>query len=406
MVVTRLQRLLAGLLAVTVLVFLAGWGINMRKLPVWERSVSPKEPTTTTPTPPAPDGSNGVRGFATVATPPPSPRPIKILGSIPYWDQERAVKTYLEHASALHFISLFWFYLSKDGSIAKYTHAKENRQIIDDAHARGTKVFLLIANLPEETGTDWDWRRVERAIGTPRARAEHIRRILALVEKQGVDGANIDYENLRDAQTTSFSAFITELGSALHKRKRLLRVTIHPRQDNSDETHGQDWKTIARAADQLAFMTYDEHWQEGNAGPIASVGWARRTLEFALAQGVPREKIFLGVPLYGYDWPRVKGGGYKKARGLEYEDVTKLPKTLKVSPGYDALAASPHFSYTRDGVSHVVWFENSRSFEAKLRLAQEFGIGGVSLWRLGREDQKIWTTAQKFIPRSPPATAN
>lgn len=333
---------------------------------------------------------------AALATTP--PKHLTVVTGIPYWEQTRAFRAFQDHVREIDEVSLFWYFLAKDGTIKQYADAQDPTNIITFAHQHGVKVLALIANLPEEKGTTWDWERVRRATSTSTARQRHVKAIVGLVERHGYDGINIDYETLRQQQTSSFTAFIRELASALHRRGKLLKVAIQPRTTNR-YTNGQDWVAIARAVDQFSIMTYEEHWKESQPGPVASLPWVRRVLTFARSLGVPREKIWLGVPLYGYDWPQQPNGSFGTARGLEYEDVLALDRTYQVRSSFAFPTASPHFSYARDDQRHEVWYENNLSFTTKLILAREFQIGGITLWRLAGEDQRIWSVLGRLNPK-------
>ena len=111
----------------------------------------------------------------------------------------------------------------------------------------------------------------------------------------------------------------------------------------------------------------------------------REVLTYALSLGLDPKKIYMGLPLYGYDWP--EGG---EAEGREYEDVVRIANQEGALVRFDAFAASPVVTYTEDGTDRELWFENVESFAAKYRLAHEYGLGGVHFWRLGREDTRIY----------------
>lgn len=311
-------------------------------------------------------------------------RQLQVFGSIPYWDQPRAIAVFKENVGVFDIISVFWYHFD-DGAIRKYAYASEDASLIAFAHENDVKVLALIANLPEDD--DWDADEVEEVIGSPAARATHIAEIRALVQSKGFDGVNIDYEMLRDDQTEDFSAFIRELGRALRADGKLLAVAIHA-QEPGGETRGQDLVAL-QSADILSFMTYDQHWETGDAGPVASLSWVRDVLAHARELGVDMQKVFMGIPLYGYDWPQARRG-WRDATGREYEDVVRIANEYDVEVVFDDEAQSPHFSYEADGVMREVWFENIRSFTPKYELAKEFGVGGVMFWRQGREDMRIY----------------
>lgn len=315
--------------------------------------------------------------------------PLNVIGSIPYWDQERAISVFKAHVDAFYAISLFWYRLDADGDITPYEYAHEDDSIVSFAHRNDVKVLGLIANLPEQ-GT-WDSGRVQRVLSSEERRRAHIDAILELIERKNFDGINIDYESLRTEQTDDFSRFIQELAKALHARDKLLGIAIHP-QHADTSTRGQDIPSLA-VADILALMTYNEHWNTSHPGPIASLPWMRKILSYTTEDlAVEPQRIYLGMPLYGYDW--AEQGDV--AEGIEHEEVVTLVNTNPdIDVRYDERAGAPYFTYTDTGGRHEVWFEDAQSFEQKVELVQEFGLGGIHLWRLGREDKNIYKVLNK-----------
>ena len=311
--------------------------------------------------------------------------PLFVMGSIPYWDQPRAANLFKEHAEKMDAVSLFWYRLNAEGEIVLFDYAKEDMSLVQFAREQGVKTFALIANLPDDG--EWDSDRVQNVIESPEVRAEHISEIIALLEQKGFDGVNIDYEFLEDSQTANYTAFVNELGAALHERGKMLVVAIHA-QTRGSETRGQDIRSFT-GADYLGYMTYDQHWETSDPGANAEIGWTREVLTYAARSGVPMRKILLGVPLDGYDWGE-EDGEWQEASGVDFLSATALASQLNVPIEYDSNVEAPHITYERDGNTHEVWFEDLRSFQAKYDLAKEFGVGGLLLWKFGGEDERIY----------------
>lgn len=313
------------------------------------------------------------------------------LAWIPFWDQQRAFSSFQKNYDQFKYISLFWYCLRSDGSTRKYIYAVEDKSIIRFSHSKNVKVLALIANLPDEDeGGDWDFARVDKVINNKTARNKHISDLVVISKRLEVDGINIDYEALKGYQKENFTQFIKELSAALHKNGKILAVALHSKKSEGDPAYSngseaQDWRELGKYADQLHLMTYDEHWNTSTAGSIASIPWVRAILTYAKTL-IPKEKIFAGVPLYGYDWSNAI-----EARGLEYTDVLNLIKKYNPKISWDNEAKSHFFGY-RDGssVSHTVWFEDKDSFQAKLDLFSNLGISNIALWRLGGEDLRVW----------------
>ena len=318
--------------------------------------------------------------------------PLQVKGAIPYWDQERAVSSFEENIEKINTISLFWYHIGADSDILKYDDAEEDESIIDHAHDKDVKVLAVITNLSDYTGAEWDSDRVREIITDDEKRANHIEDIVELVEDKNFDGVNIDYEELDEDLEDEFSLFIEELSEKMDAKDKIVGVALHPKsgEDLPQEDNGsraQDWKELARYADELYLMTYGEHWDNSAAGPIASLGWVEKKLIYLQSLGVPLEKFYLGIPLYGEDWNKDKE---ELGMGLTYTDVQNILDEYDPDVKWDDKQKSPYFFYEKEGDTHEVWFEDARSVGEKIKLANKAGLGGVTFWRLGGEDSDIW----------------
>ena len=100
---------------------------------------------------------------------------------------------------------------------------------------------------------------------------------------------------------------------------------------------------------------------------------------------IPAEKLFLGVPVYGYDWPLPFREGVTRGGSVSPQEALALARRHGAEIRYDETAQAPWFRYTAAaGREHEVWFEDARSSYAKFRLAAEKGLQGVGLWNLMR----------------------
>lgn len=334
-----------------------------------------------------------------------------LVGWVPYWDQENALASFRSHSELFDAVVLFWYYLDAQGAVRTYGPVLEDPFIVRDAHARGVKVFALIANLPDyEEGGDWDAARVQRVIGSADARAAHVRDLVALTVDGGFDGIDIDYEALPVELRDNFTQFIRELAAALHAEGKLLAVGLHPKtsEGNPEEdngSHAQDWLQIATYADRLDLMAFGEHYAGSEPGSVASIPWLERVLSYAIdTVGVPPQKLLLEWPFYAVEWTEEADGTIV---GNGEELTLRAAEALRVQEGaqleWDDASQSPYFQYTRDGALRTVWFENARSIEAKLNLAERYKISSVGFWRLGGETEVAWPVFASFLtPSSTP----
>jgi spore germination protein len=342
--------------------------------------------------------------FSSIATMlrPPSTH-LKVIGWIPFWDQENAFKSFSSHADKFDFVSLFWYRIDKNGKVTTYKDAKEDQKIIDYAKKHKVKVLALVANLPDDSeGGDWDAKRVDRVISSAQARKKHINELLQMVERKKFDGIDIDYEALKGHQRENFSLFIEELAGELHERGKILGVAIHPKtaeylpeEDNGSQA--QDLIRLAKAADQLYFMTYLEYGKFSPPGPPGSIGWIEKVMRYAVDRlGVPREKVYMGVGLMGVRWQLESNGGYTGEQDdIPYQQIHNITQNKKIQPSWDDPSRTPFIRYSENNVTSVLWFENKDSIVQRFDLAKRLGVEGIAFWRLGGEDSAIWNQLDK-----------
>lgn len=319
---------------------------------------------------------------------------LKIKASIPYWEQQNATVSFKKNVGSFDYIQVFWYFLSSDGDIKTYKYAKEDLELISFAHINNVKVLAILTNLPENEGTSWDSSRVKNVLKTAESRKNHIEDIKQKLINLNLDGIIIDYESVDVSQKNKFSAFIKELAEVLREQDKIVAVSVHPKtSDNEGLGKFQDWKVLSESADHISIMSYGEHWDESAPGPIASITWLKKIINYAKSLKIPDEKIYMGIPLYGLKWELDND---KEAQGLTYQNVEDLIKEDGLEKKWDEQSSSQYLKYQTDIGDYEVWFESASSVNEKLELAQDAGFKGVSFWRLGGEDQGVWETVKRY----------
>ena len=135
---------------------------------------------------------------------------------------------------------------------------------------------------------------------------------------------------------------------------------------------------------------YEWGYTYGPPMAVAPLPNVRAVLDYAVTE-MPPEKIFLGVPNYGYDWPIPFVQGTTRAQSISNQRAIELALYHGIAIQYDETAQAPFFHYTDEaGVVHEVWFEDARSLEAKFRLIGEYGFLGTGIWNLMRPFSQTW----------------
>ena len=216
--------------------------------------------------------------------------------------------------------------------------------------------------------------------------------IVDTVERYGYDGASLDFETGYATDRDVFSSFVAELATRLHDRGRLLSVAVSPKtKDVTGHPRSTffDYEALSRSADTVFVMTWGYHWATSGPGPQDDIDWTRKVIGY-VGTMTNKSRFVIGIQLYGMDWPN-GGGADNPATSYEYEDVMALARRVGATPVRDEQGDAMHFSYVdpATGTPHDVWFPDAFTEAARVRLAHETGVG-IGLWRLGREDQRLW----------------
>lgn len=294
------------------------------------------------------------------------------------------IQTLIEHQDVIREINFFWYELGAGGELRGDI---QSAQAIRETRQAGMRIIPSIMN-----GFSPD--RVAYVVRDPLARSKHIQEIVQLVQDQGYDGIDIDYESMYAEDREAFSLFIEELAAALHKQGKLLSIAVHAKTNDAGEWGGaasQDWKRLGAAVDEFKIMTYDYHNGASTAGAIAPLEWVDQVLTYA-ASVVPPEKTYMGLHFYGYDWVNAIG------TSLTWHEITKLMGDNQVSAQRDE---NNEAWFTYGSNNRTVYFADALMVKSRLQamLEKHPGLAGIAIWRLGGEDPQNWQVIRELFFR-------
>jgi spore germination protein len=205
-------------------------------------------------------------------------------------------------------------------------------------------------------------------------------------------GWQFDFEYIASADRDEYTEFVERAGKEFRRAKLEFSVAVIPRpyayaaNAPTDLTFAYDYEELAEHADYLVLMAYND---PRSIGPTGSLMYQRQVLTY-MTSLVPAKKLSLGVPLFCAKWKVT--GGYAEYGLLKHEDVADDVRISKLLfEGYFEGLESEYYAYTvPSGNTYLSWCDGTRGYEAKLDLAREFNLRGVSLWALGQEDEGIW----------------
>jgi len=240
--------------------------------------------------------------------------------------------------------------------------------------------------LNNSDGTAWKISEMAAMLHNPGARQRLVQQVVARVVEAGQAGVALDFEQVPDRSQQDLDNFVGELAAGLHGADLKLMVAL-PADDVS-----YHYAEIAREADAIVLMNYDQHWLNSSPGPIAPQDWFQRNMAAILKQ-VPPGKLIMGVANYAYDWPDKKGlSAHQKAASVSFQEAMVTAWESEAQVQYDADSLNPHYSYYDDqNHVHEVWLLDGVTAYNELRASERAGLRGTALWRLGSEDPSIWS---------------
>ena len=291
------------------------------------------------------------------------------------------------HLNQIDVLSPAWYDANADGSITGYAR----RDVIDAAHANGVAIIPLVVN------KDVDPDVGHTILADPGRRAALAQNLVNEAKTYGYAGFQLDFEQIPWTDRDLLTALVRDCATAFHLAGLNLSIAVIPRLSGDDTASGAlldyfhewsgayDFAGLAKAADFLSFMTYDEHNGVTPPGAVSGTPWIRRALEFSM-RGVPPEKATLGLPTYYHDWT-----GVGSLTSSSYADAMILAQRHGATPVFDPTEEEMHFGYDAYRVHHELWIQSTDTLRRKLPLMYEYGLKGVSVWRLGFEDPSFWT---------------
>lgn len=264
---------------------------------------------------------------------------------------------------------------------------------VEEAHKRGMAVWALASNGFSKT-TSSRFFKNQRAVNL------YVARLLAYAKLYNLDGYNIDFENLAVEDSAQFVRFVAILAEQMKKTGLHISVDVHiPSNTNTSKSH--DRAALSKHVDYIMLMAYDQHWRTSKvAGSVASMPWVEQAVKGCLKEGVPAEKLVLGVPFYMRQWEETPSGkGKINVKSLTLtmaEAESNAARTGAEMFWLDDLGQH-YYSYVENGKTYKVWVENAASIERKLDLINKYKIAGVAGWRKGHEKNEVWDIIHRVV---------
>ncbi|TQS71030.1 LysM peptidoglycan-binding domain-containing protein [Ornithinibacillus gellani] len=288
------------------------------------------------------------------------------------------------------YLSPFMYSVKEDGSLTEM----QEGALLDAAKATDTASLLVLTNFRNRK---FDSDLAATILRNATIQETLITNLLAIMKEKGYQGLNIDFEYVYPEDRENYNAFLRKLAPRLHAEGFLLSTALAPK-ESADQPgllyEAHDYQAQGEIVDFIILMTYEWGWAGGPPLAIAPINKVRDVLDFAVSV-IPRNKIMMGIPLYGRDW-KIPWEQGTIARTISPQAAVRLAKEHGAAIQYHEQYQSPFFRYTDDtGQQHEVWFEDARSMQVKYDTIKQYGIRGGSYWVLGNPFPQNWPVLQQ-----------
>lgn len=290
------------------------------------------------------------------------------------------------NAGNLNVISPTWFKLcDNEGGYTSFASA----DYVQKAHDRGLEVWALIENIEYK-----DSISMYEILSSTTTRQKLIDSLMNDLITYGIDGINVDFEQLSMDCGEHFVEFIRELSAACRKNGKVLSVDNYVPRDFNDY---YDRKEQGIVADYVIVMGYDEHYAGSKeAGSVASIDYVEDGIAQTVKE-VPAEKVINAIPFYTRIWETTGDGISSQA--VDMVTAEQFISNHGITAEWDETTCQNYGEYTSGDSRYQVWLEDADSIKVKLNVMENYGIGGVAEWRLGFEKPEIWDVIGEYLDK-------
>ena len=286
----------------------------------------------------------------------------------------------------LTYLSIFSHQVRPDGSLSTIN----DTPLIQAARAARVAPLMVITNIEE--GGSFSSQLARTILTNQQVQDTLINNIIETLRSKNYYGLDIDFEYIFPEDREEYNDFLRKVVARLRPLGYTVTSALAPK-TSADQPgllyEAHDYPVHGALLDHVILMTYEWGYTYGPPKAVAPINEVIKVLNYAVT-AIPRDKILMGIPNYGYDWtlPYVKGTA---ARSLANTAAVDLAARYGAVIRYDEKSQAPFLNYfDASGRQHVVWFEDARSMDAKLRLVNRYNLGGVSYWTINRFFPQNW----------------
>lgn len=286
--------------------------------------------------------------------------------------------------TGVNVISPTWFSVTDaTGTISSLASADYVKQ----AHDAGREVWGLIDNFNEAFDETTD-------LASASVRSKIIEQLLAEAASCGMDGINVDFENLKEAGIPHYLQFLRELTTAAHAQNLVVSVdTPVPQNYTMYYQRGEQ----ARFVDYMIVMAYDEHFAGSEeAGSVSSLPFVQQAVD-EMTKVMPADQVICGIPFYTRVWTEKFGQSAITSEVLGMDGAKTYAEQNQMTETWDASLGQNVATVETSDARYTIWMEDEQSMEEKLKVIQSADLAGVAEWKLGFERADVWSLISSYI---------
>jgi len=287
----------------------------------------------------------------------------------------------------LTYLTIFTYGITEEGELIDI----EDEDLIRIARDFGVAPLMLISTLSEQGTFSNELAHI--ILNDPQVQDNLIENVLENLRQKGYAGLDIDFEYVLPEDEEAFINFIQKIHDRISPEGYILFTALAPK-TSADQPgllyEAHNYPRIGEASDRVLLMTYEWGYTYGPPMAVSPIDKVREVLDYAVTE-IPRDKTYMGIPNYGYDFILPYVQGVSRADSVSNVEAVELAADVGAAIQYDEVSQAPYFIYYDDqGRQHRVWFEDARSTLAKLDLYSEYGFEGVGYWNIMRYFPQNW----------------
>ncbi len=286
----------------------------------------------------------------------------------------------------LTYMAVFSYTFTEDGTLV----GADDEEIIKIAREYQTASVMVLSSIGETGG--FSTEKASLLFSDEAMQDRLLDQVEQVMLKKGFAGLESDFEYIDPQDAGGYMAFLRKAKARMDKYGFFLEVALAPKTSAGQpgllyEAH--DYPSIGAISDSVFLMTYEWGYTYGPPMAVAPINMVRSVVRYAVG-AIPAEKVYMGIPNYGYDWTLPYDRETSRAEAIGNEAAVQRAERYGAEIQFDEKAQAPFYYYYAAGKRHVVWFNDVRSVQAALSLADEFSLPGVGYWTVMKPYAQNW----------------